>query len=132
MCVEECISAEELAQLFHRYHGVLTGCFDGCTATAPWDQVDPHQRRLLIATARLVLSDLAAKQQAGESQEAHELESHDDEVNGHEAHYHQPANGHSRGISPASNAPTARTNGHHADPANRRYFAKPGQAEWGC
>jgi hypothetical protein len=94
MPVDECISAEELAQLFHRYHGVLTGCFDGRTATAPWDQVDQHQRRLLIATARLVLSDLAAKQQAGESHESdHESD---------------------------------------AQAANRRYYAKPGQAEWGC
>ena len=112
MCVEECISPEELAQLFHRYHGVLTGCFDGRTATAPWDQVDAHQRRLLIATARLVLSDLAAKQQAGEAQEAREDEPADD----HEA---QPAS-----------TPATRNNG--ADPANRRYYAKPGQAEWGC
>jgi hypothetical protein len=96
MPVDECISAEELAQLFHRYHGVLTGCFDGRTATAPWDQVDAHQRRLLIATARLVLSDLAAKQQAGESQES----AQDDE--------------------PQTAA------------VDRRYYAKPGQAEWGC
>jgi hypothetical protein len=96
MPVDECISAEELAQLFHRYHGVLTGCFDGRTATAPWDQVDSHRRRLLIATARLVLSDLAAKQQAGESQEPIS----DDEP--------------------------------QAASANRRYYAKPGQAEWGC
>jgi hypothetical protein len=96
MPVDECISAEELAQLFHRYHGVLTGCFDGRTATAPWEQVDSHQRRLLIATARLVLSDLAAKQQAGEAQEA----AHDDEP--------QTAS------------------------VDRRYYAKPGQAEWGC
>jgi hypothetical protein len=92
MPVDECISAEELAQLFHRYHGVLTGCFDGRTATAPWDQVDAHQRRLLVATARLVLSDLAAKQQAGESQEA---DSEDNQ-------------------------------------SGRRYYAKAGQAEWGC
>jgi len=110
MCVEECISAEELAQLFHRYHGVLTGCFDGRASTAPWDQVDSHQRRLLIATARLVLSDLAAKQQAGESQEA-ESDRADD---------HQ---------SPPSDA-ISRENGNHV--ANRRYYAKPGQAEWGC
>jgi hypothetical protein len=101
MSVEECVSPEELAQLFHRYHGVLTGCFDGRTSTAPWNQVDAHQRRLLIATARLVLSDLAAKQQAGESQEARE----DDSAAAHAA---------------------------HPDPANRRYYAKPGQAEWGC
>jgi hypothetical protein len=101
MSVEECVSPEELAQLFHRYHGVLTGCFDGRTSTAPWNQVDAHQRRLLIATARLVLSDLAAKQQAGESQEAREDNTADD-------------------------------HGAHIDPANRRYYAKPGQAEWGC
>jgi hypothetical protein len=110
MCVEECISAEELAQLFHRYHGVLTGCFDGRTSTAPWDQVDSHQRRLLIATARLVLSDLAAKQQAGESQEAEAQESDDRES--------------------AASAALSRKNGSHT--ADRRYYAKPGQAEWGC
>lgn len=93
MSVEECVSAEELAQLIHRYHGVLTGCFDGCTATLPWSEVDAHQRRLMIATARLVLSDLAAKQHAGE----------------------------------AAADPDSRS-----DSSNRRYFAKPGQAEWGC
>jgi hypothetical protein len=92
MSVEECVTAEELAQLIHRYHGVLTGCFDGCTSTEPWEQVDPHQRRLMVATARLVLSDLASKQQAGEA--ASDLSDR--------------------------------------APANRRYFAKPGQAEWGC
>ena len=96
MPVDECISAEELAQLFHRYHGVLTGCFDGRTATAPWDQVDAHQRRLLIATARLVLSDLAAKQQAGGAQES--------------VHNDEP----------------------QTPSVDRRYYAKPGQAEWGC
>jgi hypothetical protein len=114
MSVEECVSPEELAQLFHRYHGVLTGCFDGRTATAPWEQVDPHQRRLLIATARLVLSDLAAKQQAGESEEAQGAE------------VHPPAPKDS--AVPSTNS----SNGSHADPANRRYYAKPGQAEWGC
>ena len=115
MPVDECISAEELAQLFHRYHGVLTGCFDGRTATAPWDQVDQHQRRLLIATARLVLSDLAAKQQAGESQEA----------DNHEANDHNPA-----APEVAASQTISRKNGHHV--ADRRYYAKPGQAEWGC
>lgn len=93
MSVEECVSAEELAQLIHRYQGVLAGCFDGCTATLPWSEVDVHQRRFMIATARLVLSDLAAKQQAGESA----AESDD-----------------------------------RPEPSDRRYFAKPGQAEWGC
>jgi len=93
MSVEECVSAEELAQLIHRYHGVLTGCFDGCTVTLPWSEVDAHQRRLMIATARLVLSDLAAKQQAGEA---------------------------------------AADSDSGSDSSNRRYFAKPGHAEWGC
>lgn len=112
MPVDECISAEELAQLFHRYHGVLTGCFDGRTITAPWEQVDPHQRRLLIATARLVLSDLAAKQQAGEALESAEA----DETNDLEAN-----DAHAEGV-PANRI--------HA--VDRRYYAKPGQAEWGC
>jgi hypothetical protein len=127
MPVDECISAEELAQLFHRYHGVLTGCFDGRTATAPWDQVDSHQRRLLIATARLVLSDLAAKQQAGESQAA--AENADQEATDRRAFDDEPGNAPLRGIARESNS---LTNGNHADPANRRYYAKPGQAEWGC
>ena len=116
MSVDECISAEELAQLFHRYHGVLTGCFDGRTATAPWDQVDAHQRRLLIATARLVLSDLAAKQHAGEADPADDAETGEA----------------SQASSMRTNSPIRPTNGNHADPANRRYYAKPGEAEWGC
>lgn len=116
MSVDECISAEELAQLFHRYHGVLTGCFDGRTATAPWDQVDSHQRRLLVATARLVLSDLAAKQHAGEAEETaqaldaiaatEETATTSDAVDAHP----EPSN----------------------SPAHSRYYAKPGHAEWGC
>lgn len=127
MSVEECVSPEELAQLFHRYHGVLTGCFDGRTATAPWDQVDSHQRRLLIATARLVLSDLAAKQQAGES--------HDHKAAAHEV-VDQAVD--QADVDPAGvdlQPPPAPSRNHRAaqpDPDNRRYFAKPGQAEWGC
>ena len=124
MPVDECISAEELAQLFHRYHGVLTGCFDGRTATAPWDQVDSHQRRLLIATARLVLSDLAAKQQAGESHESDPTSEESADLRGV--------------VSSKIASPGVGNNGGNTDPASRddastrRYYAKPGQAEWGC
>ena len=92
MSVDECISPEELAQLFHRYYGVLAGCLDGRTGGPAWDEIDTHQRRLMIATARLVLDDLAAKQRAGDTSEL-------------------------------TAAPEDR---------NRSYFAKPGQAEWGC
>jgi len=122
MSVDECISPEELARLFHRYHGVLTGCFDGRTATAPWEQVDAHQRRLLVATARLVLSDLAAKQHAGEA-----LQSNADlriciaaESEPGDSTHHDEA------IPSDTDANLA---SRHLD---CRYFAKPGEAEWGC
>jgi hypothetical protein len=113
MSVDECISAEELAQLIHRYHGVLTGCFDGRTATPPWDDVDPHQRRLMVATARLVLDDLATKQHQGEAAEA--LAASIDSID--------------YASSQESN-PTTESEADRAE--RRRYFAKPGNAEWGC
>ena len=125
MSVDECISAEELAQLIHRYQGVLTGCFDGRTATPPWTDVDPHQRRLMIATARLVLDDLATKQHQGEAAEAlaESIDSIDYSSTRDRADAGQDSNSNR-----SSNSEKSKTS--EAD--RRRYFAKPGNAEWGC
>lgn len=77
------ISAEELAKLFHHYHGALAHDFDcsGNSTDASWDRTPQEKRKLMVAAARLTLMELAA--------------------------------------SPSSNE-------------SRPYFAKPGEADWGC
>jgi hypothetical protein len=53
------ISAEELARLFHQYRRTLAPIFE-CEETAyaaDWDSTQPSERKLMIATARLILSD---------------------------------------------------------------------------
>ena len=89
---EQTISAEELARLFHQYHRTLAPIFEceGSGTDVAWDGVRPRERKLMIATARLVLSDLIQLSRKNESA------SKSDEI---------PV---------------------------RPYFAKPGQAEWGC
>jgi hypothetical protein len=102
MSVTEAITAEEFAQLFHHYHEVVARCFSGGdTLPNTWLEVEPRERRVLVATARLVLDDIASKQHAAES-----AQSADDSL--------------SNSASTVSSAD------------RRRYFAKPGQAEWGC
>jgi len=79
------ISAEELARLLHHYQDALAHDYDGQAgdeATASWDRTPQHQRKLMVAAARLALLELAATSEQ--------------------------------------------------DNQNRRYFAKPGEAEWGC
>jgi len=77
------ISAEELAKLFHHYHGALAHDFDcsGHAADASWDRAPQEKRKLMVAAARLALMELAASPSSSES---------------------------------------------------RPYFAKPGEADWGC
>jgi hypothetical protein len=89
---EQTISAQGLARLFHQYYRTLAPTFE-CERSATdvaWDEARPRERKLMIATARLVLSDLiqlSRKKETGTQSE--ELSA-------------------------------------------RPYFAKPGQAEWGC
>ena len=57
------ISAEELAKLFHIYRDMLASDFgfqsnEGCVS---WEQILPQHRNLMIASARLVLRDLAER-----------------------------------------------------------------------
>jgi len=78
------VSAEQLAKLFHHYRGALAHDFD-CQSgdeTSSWDRAPQHERKLMVAAARLALLELA--------------------------------------VSPAPAA------------ADRQYFAKPGEADWGC
>ncbi len=80
------VSAEELAKLFHHYRGALAHDSDCQSETegAPgssWDRTPQHERKLMVAAARLALLELAATPQAN---------------------------------------------------ASRPYFAKPGEADWGC
>jgi hypothetical protein len=86
------ISAEELARLFHQYHRTLAPIFEceGSGTDVAWDEARPRERKLMIATARLVLSDLIQRSTKTES------------------------------VSKSDEFPV------------RPYFAKPGQAEWGC
>jgi len=91
MSIEQTISAEELAKLFHLYHRTLAPIFEceSAETDTAWDEARPKQRKLMIATARLVLSDLATLGKQCEAQS-------------------------------------------QTEPGARPYFAKPGQAEWGC
>jgi hypothetical protein len=57
------ISAEELAKLFYIYRDTLASDFgfqssEGCVS---WEQIAPEHRNLMVATARLVLHDLAER-----------------------------------------------------------------------
>jgi hypothetical protein len=76
------VSAEQLAKVFHHYREALLHDSDGEEGTSAWDRTPQHERKLMVAAARLALLELAA-------------------------------------------AP--------AQPAtNRKYFATPGEADWGC
>ena len=91
MSIEQTISAEELAKLFYQYRQTLAPIFECETSETPasWEAVRSRERKLMIATARLVLSDLA-------------------------------------NLSKQRETPTCE------EGTPRSYFAKPGQAEWGC
>ena len=58
------ISAEELAKLFHSYRDTLASDFgfqssEGCIS---WEQIIPAHRNLMVASARLVLRELAERE----------------------------------------------------------------------
>jgi hypothetical protein len=58
------MTAEELAQLFYTYRDALASDFgfqspEGCIT---WEQILPEHRNLMIASARLVLRELAERQ----------------------------------------------------------------------
>jgi hypothetical protein len=85
------VSAEELAKLFHHYRGALAHDFDcpgdenstaSTSCTSSWDRTPQHERKLMVAAARLALLELAVSPE---------------QVN-----------------------------------EKRPYFAKPGEADWGC
>ena len=79
------VSAEDLAKLFHHYTEALAHDFDGQMSREvafSWEQAPQHERKLMVAAARLTLFELRATSEG--------------------------------------------------EQANRRYFAKPGEAEWGC
>lgn len=79
------VSAEELAKLFHHYHGALAHDCDGPKGSERvpcWEDTPQGERKLMVAAARLALLELAAAP-------AHSGE-------------------------------------------DRPYFAKPGEADWGC
>ena len=83
MSIQE-VSAEQLAELFHRYHQAL-GQDVGCVSksnTEAWEQVPQQEKGRLVAAVRLALMELVSTAREREN--------------------------------------------------SRRYFAKPGQAEWGC
>jgi hypothetical protein len=64
MHIPQNISAEELAQLFYSYRDALASDFgfqssEGCIS---WEQILPEHRNLMVASARLVLRELAERQ----------------------------------------------------------------------
>ena len=58
------ISAEELARLFHTYRDLLAPDFgfQGSEGCVSWEQICPEHRNLMVASARLVLRELAQQQ----------------------------------------------------------------------
>jgi len=65
------ISAEELAKLFYSYRDTLASDFgfqssEGCVS---WEQIIPEHRNLMVASARLVLRELAERQFAAGNRE---------------------------------------------------------------
>ena len=65
------ISAEELAKLFYSYRDTLASDFgfqssEGCIS---WEQILPEHRNLMVASARLVLRELAEGQFAAGNRE---------------------------------------------------------------
>jgi len=83
MSIEE-VSAEQLAELFHRYHQALGPDFAGTSKrnVEAWERVPEPERSRLVVAARLALLELASTAKERED--------------------------------------------------SRCYFAKPGEAEWGC
>jgi hypothetical protein len=60
------VSPEELAKLFYLYRDMLASDFgfqssEGC---ASWEHILPEHRNLMVASARLVLQELAKRQLA--------------------------------------------------------------------
>lgn len=56
------VSAEQLARLFHHYREALArdfGC--GSDKTPSWDHAPQHERKLMVAAARLALLELATE-----------------------------------------------------------------------
>ncbi len=55
------VSAEELAKLFYIYRDTLASDFglQSSEGSVPWEQLLPEHRNLMVASARLVLRDLA-------------------------------------------------------------------------
>jgi hypothetical protein len=58
------MSAEELAKSFYLYREMLASEFgfqsgEGCVS---WEQIQPEHRNLMVASARLVLRELAERQ----------------------------------------------------------------------
>ena len=79
------VSAEQLAKVFHHYREALEHDSDGhneVEGSSAWDRTSQHERKLMVAAARLALLELAT--------------------------------------APAPAVPS------------RKYFATPGEAEWGC
>jgi len=84
MSIQE-ISAEQFAELFHRYHQALTHDSEGTNgrAVAPWNQVPEEEKNRLVDAARLALLEIETMER-------------------------------------------------QAQKPHGNYFAKPGEAEWGC
>jgi hypothetical protein len=63
------MSAEELAKSFYLYREMLASEFglqssEGCVS---WEQIQPEHRNLMVASARLVLRELAERQRPAAS-----------------------------------------------------------------
>jgi hypothetical protein len=68
--------AEELAKLFHHYHEALAPDFE-CKredeARLSWELVPHNERKLMVATARLVLLELATSRGTVDCKKLHDV-----------------------------------------------------------
>ena len=71
MSITKNISAEELAKLFYGYRDTLAPDFgfQGSEGCISWEQTLPEHRNLMVASARLVLQELAQGQCAAGSRQ---------------------------------------------------------------
>ena len=107
MSIQE-VAPEQLAQLFHHYHQALTA--DSSSTSDPqsesWEQVPQQEKKRLVSAARLTLLELSATPTKGE--------------------------GTRRTVMAERASITADNTSTSALGDEPSYFAKPGEAEWGC
>ena len=107
MSIQE-VAPEQLAQLFHHYHQALTADSNGSSdaQSESWEQVPQQEKKRLVSAAGLTLLELSATPTKEE--------------------------GPRRTVMAEQASITADNTCTSALGDEPTYFAKPGEAEWGC